>query len=100
MVYMMSRRLLDEGDYDDWKLRFEAGSAARKAAGCLGVQRFRGVGNPRELVVIFEWDTIENAKAFVGQKLSDKPELLDKREDIGAPKLENIFIESLGDLPA
>lgn len=97
MVKMVTRRLLDEGDFDDWKVRFEAQSELRKAAGCRGVQRMRGVENPRELVVIFDWDTIENAKAFVGIKTSEKPDLLEDREDAAAPKLDIVFVD---DMPA
>lgn len=95
MVKMVTRRLLDEGDFDDWKVRFEAQSAIRKAAGCRGVERMRGVENPRELVVIFDWDTIENAKAFVGLKTMEKPELLADREDAATPRLDIVFVEEL-----
>ncbi|CAN5391615.1 hypothetical protein BH10PSE12_BH10PSE12_13210 [soil metagenome] len=98
MVMMVTRRLLDEGDFEPWKARFEAQSEIRKAAGCRGIMRFRGVENPRELVVIFDWDTIENAKAFVGIKMTEKPELQDQREDGSAPKLDMIFVEDLGSL--
>lgn len=98
MVMMVSRRLLDEGDFEPWKARFEAQSEIRKAAGCRGVMRFRGVENPRELVVIFDWDTIENAKAFVGIKMTEKPELLDAREDGSAPKLDLLFMEQMATL--
>jgi heme-degrading monooxygenase HmoA len=95
MVLMVTRRLLDEGDFDDWKKRFEAQAEVRKAAGCRGVRRMRGVENPRELVVIFDWDTIENAKAFVGIKTTEKPELLENREDAAAPKLDIVFVEEM-----
>lgn len=95
MVMMVSRRLLDDGDYQAWKVRFEAQADVRKAAGCRGVRRFRGVENPRELVVIFDWDTIENCRAFVGIKTSEKPELLDKREDGDAPKLDLLFMDEM-----
>lgn len=95
MVLMVTRRLLDEGDFDPWKERFEAQAEIRKAAGCRGVRRMRGIENPRELVVIFEWDTIENAKAFVGVKTSEKPELLESREDASVPKLDIVFVEEM-----
>lgn len=95
MVMMVTRRLLDEGDFDAWQARFEAQVELRKAAGCRGVRRMRGVENPRELVVIFDWDTIENAKAFVGLKTTEKPELLDRREDGDAPKLDIVFVDEL-----
>ena len=95
MVIMVTRRLLDEGDFDPWKERFEAQSEIRKAAGCRGVPRMRGIENPRELVVIFEWDTIDNANAFVGLKTTEKPELLEIRDDAGVPKLDIVFVEEL-----
>lgn len=98
MVTMVTRRLLDEGDFDAWKTRFEAGAAARKEAGCLGVQRYRGAENPRELIVIFEWDNIERAKAYVGLKTWENPSLKAPRADSGAPKLDIVFVDSLGAL--
>lgn len=102
MLQMVSRRRLDEGDFEPWKERFEAQCEARAAAGCRGVRRFRGIEDPREIMVIFDWEDIEKAKAFVGKKLSEKPELLDQREDgpSGGAKLENIFMEELPPLPS
>jgi heme-degrading monooxygenase HmoA len=98
MVTMVTRRRLEVGDFDAWKKRFEAGAADRKAAGCLGVQRYQGTEDPRELVVIFEWDTIERAKAYVGLKSAQNPGLTAKRDDGGGPKLDLIFVKSLGAL--
>jgi len=98
VVTMVTRRRLEVGDFDDWKARFEAGAADRKAAGCLGVQRYQAIEDPRELVVIFEWDTMERAKAYVGLKTSQNPNLTAPREKGGGPKLDVIFVKSLGPL--
>ena len=95
MVMMVSRRRLDDGDFDAWKRRFESGGAARKAAGCRGVRRFRGAEDPLELIVIFDWDTIEHAKAYVGMKVTENPKLVSEREGGGGPKLANIFVEEM-----
>ena len=95
MPLMISRRRLEEGDFDAWKTRFENGAAARKAAGCRGVRRFRGIEDPRELMVIFDWDSIDNAKAFVASKVAENPKLVEAREDGAGPKLENIFMEEM-----
>jgi heme-degrading monooxygenase HmoA len=92
---MVSRRRLEDGDFEAWQQRFEAGAAARKAAGCRGVRRFRGIEDTQELVVIFEWDTIANAKAYVNLKVAENPELLGAREGSGDPKLANIFVEEM-----
>jgi heme-degrading monooxygenase HmoA len=95
MPMMVTRRRLDEGDFDAWKERFEAQSDIRAQHGCRGIRRFRGIEDPRELVVIFDWDSVENARAFAGIKLSEKPELLDQRDDMAAPKLDILFMEEM-----
>lgn len=91
MVTMVSRRRLEEGDFDAWKVRFEGGSAARKAAGCRGVRRFHGIEDHHELLVIFDWDSAENAKAFVNSKVAENEKLTNLRPG-GTPMLENIFM--------
>lgn len=94
MALMISRRRLEDGEFDAWKERFESQTEIRAAAGCRGIRRFRGVEDPQELMLIFDWDSIENAKAFVNMKVSQNPRLLDQRESGGA-KLENIFMEEM-----
>jgi heme-degrading monooxygenase HmoA len=96
---MISRRRLDEGDFDAWKDRFEAQVDARREAGCRGVRRFRGIEDPREIIVIFDWESIDKAKGFVGMKLAEKPELTEARDDGAGAKLENIFMEEMPELP-
>lgn len=97
MVTMVTRRRLDDGDFEAWLTRFEQGAGARKAAGCRGVRRFRGIDDPQELFVVFEWDDLETARAFVGGKMGSNPKLSDHREN-GDPKMENIFCEELSPL--
>ena len=95
MVLMISRRRLEEGDFDAWKQRFEGAAAVRKEAGCRGVRRFRGIEDPRELMVIFDWDSVENAKAFVSMKVAENPKLVEQRESGAGLKLENVFMEEM-----
>lgn len=95
MPFMITRRRLEEGDFEAWKARFEAGGADRKAAGCRGVRRFRGIDDPRELMVIFDWSSIETAKAFVASKMAANPKLSEMREEGLSPKMENLFMEEL-----
>lgn len=99
MALMISRRRLEDGDFDAWKTRFESQTDIRAEAGCRGIRRFRGVEDPQELMLIFDWDTIENAKAFVNMKLSQNPKLTEQRET-GGPKMENIFMEEMEPLPS
>jgi heme-degrading monooxygenase HmoA len=98
MPLMISRRRLEEGDFDAWKVRFEQGASDRKAAGCRGVRRFRGIEDPLELMVIFDWDSAENARAFVAGKVSDNPKLVEKRATGAGLMLENIFMEEMDPL--
>lgn len=95
MALMISRRRLEEGDFEAWKERFEKQASARKAAGCRGVRRFRGIEDPNELMVIFDWDSIENAKAFVGMKVAENPQLTEQRPGGGGLNLESIFMEEM-----
>ncbi len=98
MPIMITRRRLEEGDYDAWKTRFEQGAADRKAAGCRGVRRFRGIADPRELMVIFDWASLEDARTFVDAKMASNPKLHELRDEGASPKMENLFMEEI--LPA
>ncbi len=51
-------------DYEKWKSAFDGNSDFRKAGGEKGARLFRQVDKPNDLVIILEWDTIENAKKF------------------------------------
>lgn len=95
MPFMVSRRRLEDGDYDAWKARFEDGANDRKAAGCQGVRRFRGSEDRHELMMIFEWDSIENALAYVAKKIEEKPGLAEARPDGSGLNLENFFMDEM-----
>ncbi len=95
MPLMISRRQLEPGDFSTWKTRFEEGAAARKAAGCRGVRRFHSVDNPDELIVIFDWDSHENARKFVDGKIAENSRLVEPRSPGGSPKLENLYVEEM-----
>ncbi len=94
MPMMVSRRRLENGDFDAWKIRFEEGAADRKRAGCRGVRRFVGIEDRHELMIIFDWDTLENARRFIDAKMSSNPRLGESRAD-PSPKLWTIPMEEL-----
>ncbi len=74
--------------------------AQRKQAGCRGVRRFRNVNDPDELIVIFDWDTHENARRFVEMKVTENARLVEERSPGGPPKLENLYVEEMEPLPS
>ena len=51
-------------DYDAWKPIFDEYDATRRARGGGDYMLFRGADNPNEVVIVFEWDSVENARAF------------------------------------
>jgi heme-degrading monooxygenase HmoA len=51
-------------DYAVWKPGYDAHGAARKAAGCQGTTVFRSADDPNTVVVLLEWNTLENARQF------------------------------------
>jgi quinol monooxygenase YgiN len=51
-------------DYDKWKSVFDEHSDSRKAGGEKGARLFHNVDKPNDIVIILEWDSIENAKKF------------------------------------
>ena len=65
-------------DYATWKAGFIEHSSARKSAGSKGAQVFQSAQNPNEVVVLFEWDTLENARKF-----TEDPDLREAMQKAG-----------------
>ena len=57
-------------DYARWKPLFDQNGAARKAHGSKGSRVLRSAENPNDLVLVMEWDSLENARKF-----AESPEL-------------------------
>lgn len=55
----------DVEDLDKWKRVFDANTENRRAHGCQRVQRFRQIDNQNNILVLFDWDTAENAESFM-----------------------------------
>jgi heme-degrading monooxygenase HmoA len=62
MPYLLVRQNVT--DYEQWKSAFDAHSVTRQANGSRGGQLFRNASDPKELVVLLEWDVLENARQF------------------------------------
>jgi heme-degrading monooxygenase HmoA len=63
MPYVLIRHKVE--DYAKWKPVFDEHGATRKASGSKGGHLFRNADDPNEVVIIFEWDTMEKARQFV-----------------------------------
>jgi heme-degrading monooxygenase HmoA len=52
-------------DYNRWKEAFDSDLSNRKHAGEAGCHVFHSVEDPREIVVLLDWQTIEEARKFI-----------------------------------
>ena len=62
MTHMLIRHKLK--DFDKWKRIFDENASVRKVGGSKGHRLFRNADDHNEIVAIFKWDTIENARKF------------------------------------
>ncbi len=63
MVHVLIRHKV--ADYGRWKEAFDSHLSNRKRAGEAGCHVFHSVENPREIVVLLDWQTIEEARRFM-----------------------------------
>lgn len=76
MVYLLARSRVD--DFETWQSNFEQNDSYRTEHGQQGHQVFHSSDDPNEVVVLFEWDDHENARA-----LFDSDEMRDRLADAG-----------------
>jgi heme-degrading monooxygenase HmoA len=76
MIKMLTR--FEVEDFSKWKAGFLAAENIRTAAGAKSAQAFQSTDNPRMVVVITEWDSIEKAKTF-----SQSPTLREAQQKSG-----------------
>ena len=72
-------------DYNKWKPVFESYGSFRSEYGSKGGKIYRNADNPNEIFILFEWDSIENARKFAQ---SDKlKEAMQKAGVMGKPEM-------------
>jgi quinol monooxygenase YgiN len=72
-------------DYTAWKPFYDQHATTRNAAGCKADKVYRGVSDPNDIVIVFQWDSAENARRF-----STSPDLkatMEKAGVIGMPEM-------------
>jgi quinol monooxygenase YgiN len=79
-------------DYAKWKTEFESsGIDMRKKAGEKSYQIFRTDDDPNNLVMLFQWDSIDNARKFM--ESNELREGMQKAGVIGQPEIR--FLEEV-----
>lgn len=76
MVYLMGKSSVE--DFGKWKSNFERNDPYRTEHGQRSSQIFQSSDDPDEVVVLFEWDDRENARA-----LFDSEEMRERLADAG-----------------
>jgi len=66
MPYLLERHKVR--DYDKWRAVFDEDSDNRAASGSRGAQIFRSADDPSELMVLFEWESMEMARRRIESK--------------------------------
>ena len=89
MPYMLIRHKVQ--DFAVWKAAFDEHGSARKDAGSKGGWLFRSADDPNELVAIFEWDNLENARNFVGS--DDLRQAMERAGVTGPPDI--LFLDQV-----
>ena len=73
-------------DYASWKAGYDDHGPARRAAGCQGTVVYRSADDPNQVVIVLEWDSLENAQKFAG---SD--ELREKMQEVGVADQPDMY---------
>ncbi len=63
MAHILVRHKVE--DHAKWQKGFDGSIDMRKAGGELSAQVFHTAENPNDLVLLFEWDNLDNAHTFL-----------------------------------
>lgn len=63
MVYIIAQLKLES--YNKWKPVFDERSVIRKEKGSKEARLFRNYNDHNEVMILFEWDNIENARKYM-----------------------------------
>ena len=87
MAYMLVRSSVQ--DYEAWKPVFESGMDMRRRNGEKSYQILREGNGSSELIALFQWDNLDNARRFAAS-----PELKEAMQRAGVVgKPEILFLE-------
>lgn len=82
-------------DYAKWKDAFDGFIEHRKAGGELSYHICRPLNEPNSVVVLFEWDSVDNAMAFLDSQ--NLKEAMQEAGVAGPPEITIMETEARGD---
>ena len=83
MAYVIIRHKVK--DFTTWKTQFDEHGTARAKAGCKGGKLFRAASDPNDLVILCEWDSVDNARKFTQGE--DIRAVMNRAGVIGTPEI-------------
>ena len=60
------------GDFGKWKPLYDEHTAVRKDNGSKSAHLFRNADNPNEILILFEWESLDKAKSLLNLKTCGK----------------------------
>jgi len=87
MAYMFVRQEVQ--DYEAWKSVFDSGSDLRRRNGAKSYRLLRPENGSSEVVALFEWDNLDNARRFASS--AELKEAMQRAGVTGKP--ETLFLE-------
>jgi heme-degrading monooxygenase HmoA len=91
--YLLVRANVD--DYESWKPGFDEHAATREENGSKGGRLFRRAHDPNEVVIILEWNGLEEARRFAQSE--DLREAMQRHGVVGQPDI--YFLEEVNEVP-
>lgn len=79
-------------NFAQWKPFFDRDETTRKTSGSKGAQVFQNSDDPNDIFILFEWDSIENAKKFVSS--DDLKKTMEQAGVIDVPHVH--FLKEVG----
>jgi heme-degrading monooxygenase HmoA len=89
MAYVLVRHKVE--DYDEWRAAFYQYSDTRRDSGSQGARIFRDAKDPNELVVLLEWNNLEQARQFFQSE--DLRQRMQRARVVGQPDID--FLEEV-----
>ncbi|MEI7434669.1 MAG: antibiotic biosynthesis monooxygenase [Methanomicrobiales archaeon] len=72
-------------DFDKWKTFFDQHENMQKISGSKSVRVFQNAEDPTDVFILFEWDSIENARKFTASE--DLKKAMEKAGVISIPHI-------------
>jgi heme-degrading monooxygenase HmoA len=79
-------------DFEKWKPFFDQHENMQKISGSKSSQVFQNAEDPNDVFILFEWDSIENARKFSASE--DLKKTMEKAGVIGIPHIHFLIQRS------